>query len=482
MFEMMSLTKNRPPNSLIGLKLERNRLEGVVLRRNGGGLQVQRSFQASLSLDPLTNDPELVGREIRNHLNEAGVRERRCAVCLPLSWTLTLQTKVPEIPEGDVSSFLGIEAEKGFPYSPEDLSMSTSRYGAPGGEQHATIVAIPLNQLNALQRVLKAAQLKPLSFSLAISALQTSNKEDAAGVISLLVGENNVELEVSSGKGVLALRSLEGAVETEGNQKQVDADLVAREIKITLGQLPRVLSETVRRIQVFGRPEMVNPLVKEIRDRAANMGLTVEAGGIQQINGFPLPLPMDKSVSPALSMAARHLLGHSTGFEFLPPTVSAWPKTLARFSSRKLFSAGAAGGAIALLVGGMFFVQHLKLSSLQKRWRAIQPKVTKLESLQNQIRKFRPWFDNSLPTLTIMRKLTETFPVDGDVYASRVEVKDLSVITCTGKAKDYASFQKMMEQLRAVKEVADLKQDQLQGNSPLQFSINFRWVEGASHD
>src|SRR5215472_13983718 len=81
--------------SLLGLSLDGSRLDGVVLRRTNGSLQIQESFSVTLSLDPLTAAPELVGREIRNHLDAAEVRERRCLVGLPLKWALTMHTKVP---------------------------------------------------------------------------------------------------------------------------------------------------------------------------------------------------------------------------------------------------------------------------------------------------------------------------------------------------------------------------------------------------
>src|SRR5438128_2343846 len=75
--------------SLLGLAFDGGRLEGVALRRTNDSVEIKDSFAVSLSLDPLTNDPELVGREIRKHLDAAEIRERRCAVCLPLSWALT---------------------------------------------------------------------------------------------------------------------------------------------------------------------------------------------------------------------------------------------------------------------------------------------------------------------------------------------------------------------------------------------------------
>lgn len=479
---MISLIKNKPPSALMGLTLDKSRIEGVVLRRLNGAVQVQRSFQASLSLDPLTNDPELVGREIRNHLNEAGVRVKPCAVSVPLNWALTLQVKVPAIPEADVQDFLNIEAEKGFPYAPEDLFISISRFRAPNGDSFATIVAIPKNHLTLLERALRAAQLKPVSFSLGISALQDLGKSPSTGALSLVVGDSGVELQVSSGGGVAALRSLEGAIEANGFERNIDSDLIAREIKITLGQLPKELRETVRKLNVFGRPDLAQRLVSDLKSRLENMGLEIGLGTAQPVNGFPVPVASDKGLSPALGMVARYIVGKPGGFEFLPPKVSPWSQFSARFSSRKLVSWGAVAGASVFLLAGVFLWQHLKLSALESRWKAIQPKVAELEDLQQRIRKFRPWFDNAPRSLIILRKLTEAFPLDGAVTAKTVEIKDLSNVSCSGQARDRESLLKVLERLRGSKEVADLKLGQMRGNSPLLFSFDLKWREGAAHE
>src|SRR5580698_8542118 len=106
--------KRKRLTSLLGLSLDGSKLDGVVLRRTNGSLHVHESFSVALSLDPLTAAPELVGREIRNHLEAAGVRERHCTVCLPLKWVLTATTELPPLPEADAASLLQIEAEKGF--------------------------------------------------------------------------------------------------------------------------------------------------------------------------------------------------------------------------------------------------------------------------------------------------------------------------------------------------------------------------------
>ena len=113
--DFLKLLKPRG-SSLMGLTIEGRRLEGVVISRGKNSLEVGQPFEALLSLDPLTNDPELVGQEIRNRLDEAGVHESRCVVGVPLNWVLTLPVKLPEIPE---------EARVSLVYGKSDMATPT---------------------------------------------------------------------------------------------------------------------------------------------------------------------------------------------------------------------------------------------------------------------------------------------------------------------------------------------------------------------
>src|SRR5512136_1763042 len=150
----LDLRQRQRLSGVLGLALDGSRLEGVALRRTNGALHVQQSFSVSLSLDPLTNAPELVGREIRNHLDAVGIRERQCVVGLPLKWALTTHVEVPELPEADVASFLQIEAERGFPCDVTTLHVATSLCRTPSGKQHALLVGVPRNHLALLEKVL----------------------------------------------------------------------------------------------------------------------------------------------------------------------------------------------------------------------------------------------------------------------------------------------------------------------------------------
>jgi hypothetical protein len=466
----------RRASSLLGLTLEGRRLEGVVVRRVVGGLEVGQSFEVSLSLDPLTNDPMLVGQEIRNRLDEAGVRESRCVVGIPLNWAMTLQTKLPEIPEEDVASFLGIQAEKGFPYGPEDLSISIARSSSPNGERYATSVAIPKNHLARLEEILVAARLRPAGFSLLVAALQPPASDGSEGVLTLVAGENGVDLQVTNGGGVVALRALPDAIEMDGANRNIDADALIREIRLTLGQLPREFSDTVKQIRVFGRQEWRQPLADAIAPGAKRLGLLVEMRPVHQADGIGSLISAAENVSPALVMAARSLNGEVSGFKFLPPKVSKWGALTSRFSSRRILWSGAAAGAAAVLVVGALLVQYVELSILQSRWNAIAPKVTELEGIQDNIRKFRTWSPEARHSLAVLRKLTEMFPEDGVVTAKSIEIRNVSDVSCSGSAQDNQAYLKMSGRLNAANHVADVQLQQLAGK---RFSFNFRWTEGA---
>jgi hypothetical protein len=473
------LLKQPRLSSLLGLSLDGSRLDGLALRRTDGALHIQQSFSVSLSLDPLTNAPELVGREIRNHLDAAGVRERQCIVGLPLKWALTTHIEVPELPEADVAGFLQIEAERNFPCDVQTLHIVTSRWQTSSGKHHATLIGIPKNHLVLLEQVLRAAKLKPVSFSLGIAALQPPGTEASNGVLALAVGESHVALQVTAGGGVVALRALEGALEAEGSQRVLHADLVAREARITLGQLLAELRETVRRIRVFGPRDLAQQLVDEMELRLDSAGLKVESVTRYAAAEFGVQLPPEAPVSPAFSLAAGWLAGRRALFEFLLPKVTPLQQLAARYSSGRLRTVISASAAVALVAGGVFFFQQCQLWRLESQWAKIEPTKLQLDGMQDKIRQYRPWYDDSVRGLTILKRLTENFPEDGSVTAKTVEIRDLNTITCTGIARNYQALLKTVEKLRSVRQIPDVNLGPTRGQPPaLQFTFNFQWSEG----
>jgi hypothetical protein len=479
---MIDLLKTRRLTSLLGLALDGDRLNGVWLKRTNGSVEIRSVFTVQLSLDPLTDDPELLGREIRKQLDDAGIRQRRCTVALPIDWMLTLQVKLPELPEADLESLLQLEAERGMPYPPESLLMSRSRFRTPDGESFATLVAVPREHVTRLEAALRAAQLQPVSFSLGIAALQPGRSDASEATLTLLAGHHRIALQVNCAGGTVALRSIETHLDAEESEIPQQLDQLARELRITLGQLPASVRSRLHVLQLVGSDEIAELLAEDLAPRLESLGLRLERVREQSAPVENVRLPARTPVSPALALALHHLLGSPVEFEFLPPRISAWQRLTKRYSSGKLVWTSAAAGAVILLAAGAFAFQEWRFSHWNAQWQTMRPSVTELDVMQQKIRQFRPWFDNSFRSLAILQSLTEAFPEDGAVTAKSVEIREPALVTCTGTARDHQNLLQMLDRLRATRLVADINVDQMRGESPMQFTFNFSWGTPSSHE
>jgi hypothetical protein len=253
-------------------------------------------------------------------------------------------------------------------------------------------------------------------------------------------------------------------------------------VRITLGQLPPEVQPAVRHVRVFGAGEAADELFEQLQPRLAPLGI-----GLEQVTSFPdgvlgVALPANTPYSPAVGLAARFLAGRRPELEFLPPKVQAWKQFLQKHASRKLVLAAGAAGVVALVVALGFLFQQWQLSRWHVRWMAIQPRVTELERMQLKIKTYRPWFDDSFRTLSVLRRLSEAFPIEGEVSAKTVEIREPNSVSCKGTARDHQALLKTLERLRAMREVSAVQVEQIRGKNPMQFTFNFQWSERGGHD
>ena len=471
------MIKRQQSSSVLGLTLDGGVLNAVELKRSNGSVRVLKQLRAPLTLDPLRNEPELAGREIRNLLNQAGISTKRCVAGVPAHWALTVHTRLPALEPDDIASFLELESERGFPCNLDELQTSSRTAKGETADQFATIIGVPRAYLERLEAVLVAAQLKPVSLSIGIVALPEA--QDAA--VTVEISDTRIDFLVTASSGVVALRTIESPFESEGAERRLQAEVLARELRITLGQLDPEQRNSIRRLNIFGEHRFAEQLRGDFETRARVLGLEARhVTAYKQHHG--LNIADNAPVSSALSLAAQFLSDSAEPFEFLPPKPTFWQELSSKYSSRRLATAGAAAGILLLLVGAAFLYQQTRLSKHDSQWTAMKGKVAELEELQDRIRLFRSWHDTRLTTLNIMRRLTEAFPEEGVVSAKIIEIRNGNSISCIGTARDNSSLLATIDRLRASEHIRDLRVDQITGNTPLQFTFNFQWSEASSHE
>ena len=165
-----------------------------------------------------------------------------------------------------------------------------------------TLAGISNRQLATLEQGFDGGEIKARRrFARTFRALQPPGVENSNGVLALAVGESHVGLQITAGGGIAALRALEGAIENEGARRSLNAGLVSRETRVTLGQLPAELRATVKRIRIFGPRELAQPLADEMELRFEPMGLRVEVVSAYAPGEFGVQLPLEASLSATFS-------------------------------------------------------------------------------------------------------------------------------------------------------------------------------------
>jgi hypothetical protein len=328
---------------------------------------------------------------------------------------------------------------------------------------------------------LRAAKLKPVTFGLGIGSVQPA-AGDTQRVITLLVRSGAMDLQVSGGGGIVALRSLDGAIEAQGALKRISSELMSREIRITLGQLPGPLAEGPGKIRIVGQGEMTRQFVHEISPRLAAMGLTVEASEKASNASFDKPLPAELAASPAVALAAAWVRGADTAPELLPPKVQPWQQWFSKgLSTRKLIWAGeAAAGVVGCLLIA-FGLQQWQLSGLRGQWAKLQPKVAELTAMQDEIKQFRDYYDQAARDVAIWAKLAATLPRNGSVSLKTLEVRDQGAVTCTGVARDNDAFGRVFSALSDDTTNISNVHPEMRGQKPMQFTLTFQWQGGAAN-
>ena len=466
----MKLSASKRPASILGLSVTRGQLRVAHAARAKNAVATLRAVTAPLTLDLLHPEPELVGREIRNHLEAAGLRERLCVVALPPDWLMSQQTPVPELSAEDLSSLLQIEAEKGFPCDPEELQISRSSLQS-GTSRYITQLAVRKEQLNRLADVLKEAGLKPVSFSLGVTALPGALPAAGDGGMTIVLEPKGANLLIAAGGGIAAFRTLEATIDSEAGENVINGPALAREVRISYEQVPSDLRRDVRFLALRGEAAMVAALASVLAPWAHESGLTIDT------TPPTAPSAAEEMVG---QLAERFLRGVSDGLEFLPPRPSRWSRLMARYNSKRLATAGFAAGVLLILTLLAFGWQEFRRWSLRSEWEGMTAQVTELDGIQSRIREYRPWYDTSLRNLTILRRVVECFPDNGSVTAKSFEIHGPANVSITGTARDNPSLLRTLDLLRQAKEIQGLKIEQIRGKTPAQFTFTFRWV-GASN-
>ncbi|MCP5516467.1 MAG: hypothetical protein H7A45_04315 [Verrucomicrobiales bacterium] len=466
------LQKTRP-NSLLGLAVRRDELAVVMVRRAGGECRVEKAFTLPLTTAQIEAAPEEAGQQLAVALKDHGLTEKRCVIRLPLAWAMAARIDVPDLAPADLQSFLELRAEREFAYLPGEAALAFRR-SSSGAAARATLLAVAQRRVRAVERLVAAAGRKALSLSLGPGICPATAREFAGTALNICPTPAGLNLVVTAGEDLLAFRHLEVSHTAGEPAGPMSPDELVREIRLTCGRLPAEIREAVRTVRFHGPDGLVGGLHAACEPLLRNAGWpAVERAPHRAVPTPDGPLPL--AGEGALEAACRFLAGDEVRFEFLLPEVSRAQVLLERFGKGRRRQTIMAVSTLAALLVVVTLVHQSRLASFEKRWKSMASQVNTLEQVQRNIRHFRPWFDNTVPTLRIVEQVTSAFPEEGSIWAKTFEIKAGSEVSCSGLARNNQVLLETLDRLRQVAGVTDLKVKQVRGENPIQFSFQFTW-------
>lgn len=456
--DKLPMGRGKAPRVLV-LDVRRRRFTATEFDLTGAEPQVLLTATHEMACDLLGADSEVAGTELRMALEQAGIRTRRTIVCLPTEWMAACPVEVPaDLSDEDVASLLQLEAERAFPWPLEDVVLSTSHSRIEGVGRFAVVGAVPLEMINALEAVCRAAKLAPAGLTVS-GALH----EPAAEPHAVLVQEDDsLLLRLVATDGLVALRPIGHLPDEDESSPEAVREDLARQVRVVLRTLPEAVRARVARVTLQVGRGQAALLERDLAPVLGKLDMSIEATG---------------DVPNVAALAATAYAGsRRPPFEFLRPRISRWKQSLESMQGRGILMRGAiAAGVLVLLTVATFTVRQAWAGNLERRWQRIAADVAVVEKIETDIRACREWYDPSIKSLEMLKRLTEAFPVGGEVSARSLELRERNEVVCSGVARTADDFRQFQKRLSESPGVAGLRVQQLRGENPVQFSLTFEW-------
>ncbi len=462
----------RRPVLVNGLSIEPEETVVCQFRKRGTQVQVMQTLRLPIRAGTFKTDPARAGLELLAALKTARIRGKRWVISLPLAWVFTAPFELPELSEADAHNFAQMEAERRFPLSPDELALTMSQRRGGEGPQQAMLVGVPLELLAHVDTALKAARVRPSSITVGMSALTAAQGED--GFVMICAGQGFVDIAAGQGGTVYALRNLAWEEEQSEAEPHRMAREIARQVRITLAQTAGQDGDRVQRAVLYGVQNWPPDALDTLFDALGELGLSAVEGVVK---GAPNPAEAPPAL---LARAVGDLAGEPPPVELVTKRKARLQSAAARLSKRNVRWMIAAVASAILLVAGAFGYQEHTLSQLQDQWDAMAGQVDEAKTLQERVRFYRPWYDETIPSLAIPKYLATAFPEAGSVSLKSLHVKDRTAATCSGSASNFADLMQVKQSLDKSGDLDDLKLFSARGGTPVAFTLTFSWKGRAS--
>ena len=471
---------------MLGLAVTERSMIAVEVGSANGRLKVFHAGGFVYPEESGLQDPEKLGKALRQFLRKEGFSARRCVIGMEAKW-LTAREKT--LPPGSAESLVGILSimtEREFASDREDLVFDY--IGPTDCDQGdlVLLVAASRRHVGQLQAMAEAAGLKVTAITSSTIALAcSSNSSDVPERIVLHLMQSSAEVVVQS-KGILRMVR-RFSLSIPGDCR---ADAAG-------GWLDNLVSELRRVMSLLPGDETAGQERELHLWNAAGLGkasldvLAERIGPQAKLCRTPLDLDMPSvsgelqqdEIAVAACLGAAGLQGRLPGVDFLHSRLS--PPKKPAVGKRSVWIAGVT--AAIVLAGTVLLLDWRKkqqeVNALESKLKAMVAPIAEARDVIGKATFARSWYDRRPRYLDCMRELTLAFPAEGRIWTTSLSIREDMQVVLSGKAVDKAAVLEVLDRLKDSPRFSQVRSLYLResgrGQRQVAFSISLSYVGSA---
>lgn len=477
-------------HKMLGLAVTRGAATASEVVVTKGHAQTVRAaefvFPEGVSLD----EPERLGKALREFLLKGGFTASRCVVGMEAAWLTAREKTLPPGSADSVAGILSVAVEREFASERKDLVFDYTAGAGADGRPVALLVAAPRRHVDGLVAMARGAGLTVagVTSSTLVLPAPSDGSPPAGGSpppeqLVLHAFRGGVEMAVRSGGQPLTLGRLSVS---PPEWAWAGTESAAGWFEELSGELRRVVyarpgspdAGPARELLVWNEAGL-DPRAWDTL--AAGLGMPVRlcggANGRSPASAGAARTAGQQGAATALAMVG--LRSTALPVDFLHSRLA--PRRRLTAGRKAAWAAGAVG--VVVLVGALLVLDVYQterdVADLEARTAENAPSVDEARQIVAKAAFAQAWYRKQPRLLECLRELTLAFPVEGRIWATNVSVQEDLRGVVSGKAATESLVLDVLDRLKANPRFAEVKPLYLReagsGGREVAFAMSFHF-------
>lgn len=451
-------------SNILGIALTDRAMACTELSVRGDRRTLRKAAVFALPLEVSLDNPEKLGRALRDFLKSNGFAASRTVVGVPARWLIAVDRELPPADETQARAMLRLQAERLAVGENGELIFDYAGAAAEPDKESGKILLVGIlkKQLERIQSTMETAGLNVIavtSSALNLAQFIATTETSAPNVPVIVLGRHGAEVVFHKAGTARMLRHVSSS-STDGHGAPAIAPLGA-ELRRTVTLAGATMNGKPvppggRELLFWDSVGLTNGERDELSEK---LGFRLRSGSVQstlRVEAREADGPLDEQLAPALSLAVAGSNRAGVPLDFANSRLA--PVPVRKIGTRTIIAA-----IVTLLVVGSIVALMLDASARESELEAataqlaqMQPDIERAQTTLDRANFGRGFFTTRPPMLDCMREVTLALREDDPIWVTSITLRENGNGTIVGKSTSERTILAVFDRLRANENFRDV--------------------------